>query len=296
MSIIKSFSVGCGDMFYIRHNSNNFTIIDCNLPESRAKSILAELSAQIRRNDVVRFISTHPDQDHISGLVKLDDHLRLQNFYCVANKATKANPTADFRRYCELRDSAKAFHVYQGRKRRWMNVSSDERGSSGITVLWPVISDPDFQSELRSAAAGGSPNNISPIIRYSLVNGVKVLWMGDLETEFMEKIQTAVPLRKVDILFAPHHGRDSGKVPVAWLKNLDPALIVIGEAPHDYLNYYRGYNTLTQNSTGDILFDCQHGKVHVYIEDGAYVAPECLRRERGQDDRGGLHYLGTLAC
>ena len=29
MSIIKSFSVGEGDMFYIQHNSDNFTVIDC---------------------------------------------------------------------------------------------------------------------------------------------------------------------------------------------------------------------------------------------------------------------------
>lgn len=28
MSIIKSFSVGDGDMFYIDHNSDNFSIID----------------------------------------------------------------------------------------------------------------------------------------------------------------------------------------------------------------------------------------------------------------------------
>ena len=29
MSIIKSFAVGEGDMFYIEHNSDNFTVIDC---------------------------------------------------------------------------------------------------------------------------------------------------------------------------------------------------------------------------------------------------------------------------
>lgn len=31
MAKVKSFSVGDGDMFYIRHNSDNFTIIDCQL-------------------------------------------------------------------------------------------------------------------------------------------------------------------------------------------------------------------------------------------------------------------------
>jgi len=33
MSIVKALSVGHGDMFYIVHNSDNFTIIDCCLSE-----------------------------------------------------------------------------------------------------------------------------------------------------------------------------------------------------------------------------------------------------------------------
>ena len=35
MTVIKSFSVGLGDMFYILHGSDNFTIIDCNLTGER---------------------------------------------------------------------------------------------------------------------------------------------------------------------------------------------------------------------------------------------------------------------
>ena len=34
MSIIKSISVGNGDMFYIKHGSSNFTIIDCNMDDT----------------------------------------------------------------------------------------------------------------------------------------------------------------------------------------------------------------------------------------------------------------------
>lgn len=35
MSIIKSYAIGNGDMYYIRHNSDNFTIIDCSMPDDR---------------------------------------------------------------------------------------------------------------------------------------------------------------------------------------------------------------------------------------------------------------------
>jgi hypothetical protein len=40
MSIIKSISVGNGDMFYIKHESSNFTIIDCYLDDENKKKLL----------------------------------------------------------------------------------------------------------------------------------------------------------------------------------------------------------------------------------------------------------------
>ena len=45
MSIVKSLSVGNGDMFYIKHNTENFTIIDCNITgtEANKKRIVDEL-------------------------------------------------------------------------------------------------------------------------------------------------------------------------------------------------------------------------------------------------------------
>ena len=36
MSVIKSFAVGNGDMFYIIHGSDNFTVIDCDLSDQNA--------------------------------------------------------------------------------------------------------------------------------------------------------------------------------------------------------------------------------------------------------------------
>lgn len=295
MSIVKSFAIGNGDMFYIRHGSDNFTIIDCNLPDGRKGSILAELTTESRDRVIRRFISTHPDQDHICGLVDLDDHLGLVNFYCVKNNATKKDETADFLRYCELRDSTKAFNIFRDCTRRWMNQASDERGSSGINILWPDTANEDYKNALAEAAAGLSPNNISCIVTYSLNDGVKMMWMGDLETDFMEKIQGEITLPKIDVLFAPHHGRESGTVPSKWLSQLDPGLIVIGEAPSNHINYYNGYNTITQNSTGDILFDCIKGKTNIYVADHTYSV-DFLHIESGLDHHDGLYYIGTLKC
>src|SRR6185436_5635930 len=104
MSTVKSFSVGNGDMFYIKHNSDNFTIIDSCLSEENQESILEEIEAAREGKGITRFISTHPDQDHIQGLKYLDENIDIVNFYCVNNNVTKEDETEDFKHYCSLRD------------------------------------------------------------------------------------------------------------------------------------------------------------------------------------------------
>lgn len=271
MSVIKSVSVGHGDMFYIRHNSDNFTMIDCMLPsddDRRSKEIVDELLDQSSDKNVVRFISTHPDQDHVRGLRYLDSRMELRNFYCIKNSTTKNEPRLDFLHYCKLRDSDKAFYIHKGCSRRWMNRSDEQRGASGINILWPDTSNADFQAALEIAEGGGSPNNTSAFIRYSLNDGVTALWMGDIENGFMQKIDGEVDVPKVDILFAPHHGRETGRVPDEWLDRMDPKLIVLGEVKQDEMNelwHYPGWETLNQNDVGDITFDCVEDRVDVYV-------------------------------
>lgn len=270
MSTVKSFSVGNGDMFYIKHGSDNFTIIDCCINDTNKESIVAEIQKESKEKDIIRFISTHPDEDHLAGLTYLDDKLGLRNFYCVKNEATEPNATASFKKYCELRDNSdKAFYVSKGCSRKWMNQSNDERGAAGINFLWPITSNDEFKEALKFAKAGTAFNNISPIFTYSA--GMKMMWMGDMEHDFLEKIKSNISWTGIDVLFAPHHGRKSGKVSTDVLKQLNPSIIVIGEALSKDLDYYAGYDTITQNSAGDITFDCTSGKVEVYVSNANYT-------------------------
>ena len=203
----------------------------------------------------------------------MDDHIGILNFYVVKNEAAKDEETDDFKRYKKLRDGNKAFYLHEGCTRRWMNQSNEDRGSSGINIRWPVTSNEDFKTALKDAAEGKSPNNISPVITYSLEDGVKMAWFGDLETDFMEKIEKEIAWPDVDIVFAPHHGRDSGKIPASILEEMGPKIIVIGEAPSKNLNYYRNYNTITQNSAGSIYFECVENWVHIYVGSPTSCAP-----------------------
>src|SRR5258708_35270402 len=151
MSTIKSYSVGNGDMFYINHNSDNFTIIDCCLDDERQESVLNDISPLGGKKGIIRFISKHPDEDHIRGLELLDKKISMLNFYCVNNAATKPDETDSFNKYVELRDDGKkAFHIFQGCSRRWMNLEGDGRGSSGISVLWPKLANEEFKNALKA--------------------------------------------------------------------------------------------------------------------------------------------------
>lgn len=292
MSIVKSFSVGDGDMFYIKHGTDNFTTIDCCLNDANKESIVDEIRRESQDKGITRFISTHPDQDHIGGLKFYNQELSIANFYCVKNETTKSDETEDFKEYCSLRDSEKAYYISKNCSRKWMNQKDSERGSSGINILWPNISNKHYKDALEKAKNGESPNNISPIVKYSLNNGVNMLWMGDLETEFMENIEDDVNLPDIDILFAPHHGRDSGKVPQSWLDETTPQIIIIGEAKSGHLNYYNGYNTITQNSAGDIIFECETDKVHIYVSKENYSVDFLENEYKTNRDDG--YYLGTL--
>lgn len=295
MSIIKSFAVGEGDMFYIEHNSDNFTVIDCYMHDYNKECIMDEIEKKSKNKGIHRFISTHPDEDHILGLKDFNDRLKITNFYCVENEATKDDESEDFKEYCKLRDGDKHFYIKEGCSRKWMNQSGidnegKERGSSGINIIWPNINNQYYKEALKKAKEGESPNNISPIIKYSLESGVTVLWFGDLEDDFMNSVKDDLKIEQADIIFAPHHGRKSGKIPKEILDRIKPKLIIIGEAVSEHIDYYQGYNTITQNSAKDITFQCVKNKVHIYVSSENYKV-EFLSNEYKTDFD---NYIGTL--
>lgn len=47
-------------------------------------------------------------------------------------------------------------------------------------------------------------------------------------------------------------------------------MIVLGEAQAEHMWYYPGWDTITQNSAGDITFDCRSGRVDVYVSSPTY--------------------------
>ena len=67
-------------------------------------------------------------------------------------------------------------------------VTPDAACAAGILIEWPIVENADCKEALELAEGGESPNNVSAIIKNSLQDGATFIWLGDLETEFMEKI------------------------------------------------------------------------------------------------------------
>ena len=59
---------------------------------------------------------------------------------------------------------------------------------------------------------------------------------------------------------------------------------------HPDLNYYRNYNTITQNSAGSIYFECVANWVHIYVGSATYSVD--FLEDKGADTYS--NYLGSL--
>lgn len=298
MPLVRSFTVGNGDMFYIKHGSDNFTIIDCQLFGDHKDWLTEEIKEEAGKKGITRFISTHPDEDHIEGIEHLDSEVPILNFYVVNNNATKLDASDSFKYYCGLRDGSKAYYVSKNCKRRWMNLEGDGRGSSGISILWPDTNNAHFKAALEDAADGVKFNNMSLVARYACEGGASFMWIGDLETQFMDDIYSAIDLKPTAVVFAPHHGRKSGKLPDKWLDKIKPKIIIIGEAESRHLHYYSGYNKITQTKAGDITFSIDGSNIHCYASSEDYGKRDWLVDEGMANEEFGKrdtdYYIGTL--
>ena len=66
-----------GDMFFIKHINDSFTVIDCNLADDREGEIIDRIAEESKEKTIKRFISTHPDKDHIWGLERLVARMKM---------------------------------------------------------------------------------------------------------------------------------------------------------------------------------------------------------------------------
>lgn len=115
-----------------------------------------------------------------------------------------------------------------------------------------------------------------------------------METDMQEEFDKKVTNTHMTIVFAPHHGRKSGHIPSSLMDKLTPKLVIVGEAPSDELDYYSDYDTITQNTAGDILFETNGDYLDVFVSESGYKKTDGMVQNTNHGKHDGMKYLGSV--
>lgn len=223
---------------------------------------------------VWRFIISHPDMDHIDGIRDVFSDFTVHTVWDTANKKADPDFTSNFARfnqydwdfYKKLRDEKTdkyTFYKFLAEQ----NSTEDFCIEDHITVLSPT-------KKLLKQANGVSDdyNDAGYVLLYTPpIKGTnkkwKILFGGDSHDNTWEYIieNFKDEVQNLDVLIAPHHGRDS-KRNYDFVKILNPRITLFGNANSEHLAYDKYSDLkLTNNQAGSVIFTCSD-KLSFYVK------------------------------
>lgn len=302
MGIVHFLNVKDGDCHIIQHPSGHTTVIDvCNASSSEEKTS-SEGTAYVARSlgisgnfnqkahptnpitylsnlnvtHIFRYIQTHPDMDHMDGIRDTFSDFNPINFWDTNNTKSKPdfNSSTKYKEYDwdfyeSLRDGrntkTKRLTLYSGAKGKYFNSNEDGTGGGdGLRILSPT------KELLAQANEQEDWNDSSYVVLYKTRNN-KILFCGDAHDDTWSHLLETHKrdISNVDVLIAPHHGRDSD-MDFSFLDVVNPALTLFGNAKSKHLAYdkwaNRNLSYITNNQAGNIILDTnQDDYLRVYV-------------------------------
>ena len=310
MPTIHFLNVKEGDCSVIEHSSRRVSVIDvCNAkPSNSAESKsemahagLATRAAQGNFNQkdypvnpvayleehsigsIFRFILTHPDMDHMDGIKAFFETFKPGNFWDTNNQkkmdtsSWSASPynQADWEFYECLRSTnpqhdPKRFTNLSGSNGKYWNRDEDGNGGGdGLRILAPT------QELLDEANKTGDYNDCSYVLLYR-TGGKRIIFGGDSHDDTWEHIlkNWEADIRDIDLLIAPHHGRDSDRS-YEFLNLLRPTLTFFGNARSEHLAYDAWYNRglpiITNNQANCMVVDASASPMDLYVTNETFA-------------------------
>jgi len=201
-----------------------------------------------------RFILTHPDMDHMSGLNRLAQKIGFMNFWDTDNDKSispdswESSPyrKKDWEAYQALRESTESPKCIRPVRGSWESYWDEDQ----VHILSP---GPDMVDLANST---GEYNHISYVLRISYA-GRSVLCAGDASVKAQEDILenfSAADL-KADVLLAPHHGSKTHFCE-DFVEAISPDLIVVSVAvgtDYAYKQYAQFGQVLSTKWQGNIV-------------------------------------------
>lgn len=230
-----------------------------------------------------RFILTHPDMDHMSGLYNLKEkNIAILNFWDTDNHKEVQESDCkrggfdyrDWEVYQELRvksENPKVLKLLKGEERSYF--TDDE-----VKILSPT-------KEIVNTGNEKSNWNLMSYILLIEYSGHKIILGGDADAEVWDQLAEtdSEELKDISVLKASHHGRNSGYSEAA-MEIMKPIWTVcsVGKKPRqDAHNKYRKHTqekVLSTRFRGNIVVEIEsNGELTVYCEEN-YDSSEDLHK------------------
>ncbi|MCY4732472.1 hydrolase [Natronomonas gomsonensis] len=240
------------------------------------------------QSEIWRFISTHPDMDHLSGLARLDDEIGFDVLWDTNHKKEQdldeewpeEYSKEDWMRYTDIREgdtNHSSISPTPGSQKNYWD-------QDNIQILHP---SPSFVSELNDQYEGEETqkyNDISYVLKITH-NNQAILLPGDAEQDAWEEIideHGKGVLEDVTILKASHHGRENGFHQEA-VEAMDPDHIILSVGKKPSTDAHEKYREVCSSDTeiwstrqyGTINITCMRGSVSVSptVPDGIFSVP-----------------------
>ncbi len=318
MAIIHFLNVLEGDCNIIQHDSGRLTVIDVSnayndIDTDEEKKVKASKEREERRlrtmvpsdkldykqkqtpdnpilylkekiqSDVIfRFIISHPDMDHIDGIRDLYEEFFIINTWDTDNKKVLdlknfggGYNKEDWVFYKKLREGR---YQYTTRLTYYDNNDCLYWNQDDIKILSPST------SLLKKAIEKDDYNIASYAILFTPPkengNKWKIIFAGDTHDASWEHIikNYGNQVENIDVLFAPHHGRDSDR-DFSFLGKLKPTVTLFGNASSEHLAY-NAYpnNKITNNQAGFVVLDINTTDITFYVKNFEYARDYAYKR------------------
>jgi len=258
-----------------REEKRNRTNVPSNKTDYKQKlypdNPIDYLKNNIGVSSIFRFLISHPDMDHLDGIKDLFTEFSPTNTWDSDNNKeidSDANFAGynkdDWEFYKQLRDGK-----YSDTKRLTYFDSStraDFWKDDGLHILCPS------KDLLDKANETGDYNDASYVILYRIAKkgggAWKIIFAGDSDDDswnhIIENYKEVVS--DVDVLLAPHHGRDSGRN-YDFLDVLNPRVTLFGNASSKHLAYDCYPPTrITNNQAGYVIIDISEDSMDFYVK------------------------------
>lgn len=244
---------------------------------------------KLNETSIHRFIITHPDMDHLDGIKDLYTEFNPTNTWDTNNnKEIPDNQSfagynkEDWEFYLSIRDGA-----YSDTSRRTYTAGIEREyfTDDHLTILCPTNDLVNGANE-----STGDYHDASYVLLYTPPKKGgghwKIIFGGDSFNNswdyIMENFEDEV--KDTDILFAPHHGRDSNR---KWdfLKVVNPKVILFGNAKSGHLAY-NNYNTgvrITNNQAGYVVINITDELLEFYVKHKDFAEHFTNNKKRGRD-------------